>query len=105
MLKYDKFINESFLPDELGKIQSDLMKKDNMLLSDIKHIIMQEEGISEKNFTYINAMNNSLDKFMPNVKDDSDYFEDIKSFKDKRRTYLAEFMYDKYFKGKFKISM
>jgi len=105
MLNFDDFLNESFLPDGQQKEMDSYMKKEQNIISWVKDIIMQEEGISEKNFSYINAMNQSFDRYMPEIRSTSEYHDDIKSFDNKRKQYAAEFIYDKYFTGKFKISM
>lgn len=100
MLKFNEFVNEN-----LSNVFNKRYSFEDLVLSDIKSIIMQEEAISEKNFTYINAMNMSFDSFMNDLKNDQEFLSDIQSFKNKRTSYAAEFIYDKYFKDKFKISM
>lgn len=103
ILKHSEFLTESFLPKDLQDLQSNLDSKENNILGDVKEIITQEFGISEKNFRYLDAMNKAFDEFMRTVRSEQDYHTDIKSFDNKRSTYAAEFIYDKYFKDKFKI--
>lgn len=96
MKKYNEYINESL---------DGVLAFEKRVLSDVKDIIMQEEGISEKNFTYINAMNMSFNEYISSIKSEQSYHDDMKSFENKRKCYAAEFIYDKYFKEKFKISL
>jgi len=103
MHNFNEFLNESFLPVDQQEKVNEFDRKEKNILSWVKEIIMTEEGISEKNFSYINAMNQSFDKFMPTIRSKHEYHEDIKSFDGKRKQYAAEFMYDKYFAGKFNI--
>lgn len=94
MRNFNEFVNES----------AENSAYEKGILSGVKDIIMQEEGISEKNFNYINAMNKSFMEYLPTIQND-EYNADLESFKGKRSSFAAEFLYDKYFKGKFTISM
>lgn len=102
MLKYTDRVNENF-EENFNKFINGHENLEKSILSNVKDIIMQEEGISEKNFVYINFMNVSFDNFMIKVKENSEYVDDIKSFENKRKNYASEFIYDKYFKDEFKI--
>jgi hypothetical protein len=105
MLKFNDFLNESFLPKHLQEQVDEFTTFEKRVWDRVKDIIMEEEGISEKNFRYINAMNKSFLNFVPEFRSQQEYHDDMKEMKEKRISYTAEMIYDKYIKGKFKISM
>ena len=95
MRKFDQYLNENVEIENFEK----------QVLDSVKTIIMQEKGISEKNFNYIRSLNVSFDKFMLKIRENVDYYKDMKIFIEKRKSYAAEFFYDKYFEKDFEISL
>lgn len=63
----------------------------------VKHIIEDVEHVSEKSFKQLDEIHKRTEEFFDN---NSEIIVDIDRLNDKRYQYVAEYIYDKYFKPK-----
>lgn len=98
--RINEFLNESFKDDLKGFSIDKILKHTDTYKSKVRNclyqIVMDEQSISEKNFTKLDKLSINLEKFYEENQQELDkiikYFEDT----EKRAEYCAEKIYDEF---------
>lgn len=107
MKKFNEFINESYKePTTYTKNKFGFDVPDRTFVDDVfdqlVQIVCEVNGISEKSFHHWDETTEYIRKYFDN---NPEILQDIDKFKDRRKQFCAEYLYDKNFNNKNKDKM